>query len=141
MEVPNNWKRPIEEATKREATLLVNAIKSKTVEQELNSISKLKKILVSLPDGVVETLHDQLIGEIGQTRSEILRTVIMGWLSEKGYPRKAEKSKKANVKRDTNEEIDVLDTMLFSLVELLEAKSAITEQEYEKRVKEKVNIK
>jgi len=49
--------------------------------------------------------------------------------------------KKAKIKRKTNEEIDLLDTMLSSLVELLEEKGIITEEEYEKRIKEKVKIK
>jgi len=51
------------------------------------------------------------------------------------------KLKKAKVKRETNEEIDLLDTMLSSLVELLEEKGIITQEEYEKRIKEKVKIK
>jgi metal-responsive CopG/Arc/MetJ family transcriptional regulator len=45
----------------------------------------MKKILVSLPDGVVKTLDNELIGRIGQTRSDTLRTIIMNWLSEQGY--------------------------------------------------------
>jgi metal-responsive CopG/Arc/MetJ family transcriptional regulator len=45
----------------------------------------MKKILVSLPDGVVETLDNELIGKVGQTRSDTLRTIIMNWLSEQGY--------------------------------------------------------
>jgi hypothetical protein len=40
MEVPNNWKGLIDEATKREATLLVNAIRKKEEEEELKVISK-----------------------------------------------------------------------------------------------------
>jgi transposase-like protein len=40
MQVPNNWKGLIDEATKREATLLVNATKPKQLEQELKVISK-----------------------------------------------------------------------------------------------------
>jgi len=51
------------------------------------------------------------------------------------------KLKKAKVKRETNEEIDLLDTMLSSLVELLEEKGIITQEEYEKRIKEKVQVK
>jgi len=49
--------------------------------------------------------------------------------------------KKAKIKRETNEEIDLLDTMLSSLVELLEEKGIITQEEYEKRIKEKVQVK
>jgi metal-responsive CopG/Arc/MetJ family transcriptional regulator len=45
----------------------------------------MKKILVSLPDGVVKTLDTELIGKVGQTRSDTLRTIIMNWLSEQGY--------------------------------------------------------
>jgi len=49
--------------------------------------------------------------------------------------------KKSNVKREPSEEIDLLDTMLASLVELLEEKGIITQEEYERRIKEKVKIK
>jgi len=48
--------------------------------------------------------------------------------------------KKAKTKSEISEEIDLLDTMLSSLVELLEEKGIITQEEYEKRIKEKVNI-
>jgi len=51
----------------------------------------MKKILVSLPDGVVATLDNELIGKIGQTRSDTLRTIIMNWLSQQGYLAKGEK--------------------------------------------------
>lgn len=44
-----------------------------------------EKIPVSLPDGAVKTLDDELIGKIGLTRSDTLRTIIMNWLSEQGY--------------------------------------------------------
>jgi len=45
----------------------------------------MKKILVSLPNGVVEILDKEVIGKVGQTRSDTLRTIIMNWLSEQGY--------------------------------------------------------
>jgi len=45
----------------------------------------MKKILVSLPDGIVETLDKELIGKVGQTRSDTLRTIIVNWMSEQGY--------------------------------------------------------
>jgi UDP-3-O-acyl-N-acetylglucosamine deacetylase len=51
-----------------------------------------------------------------------------------------ENVKKAKVRRETAEEIDLLDTMLSSLVELLEEKGIITQEEYERRIKEKVKI-
>jgi hypothetical protein len=39
--------------------------------------------------------------------------------------------------KDLAEELDVFDAMLSSLVELLEEKGILTEEEYEKRVREK----
>ena len=44
------------------------------------------------------------------------------------------------VKRELEEEIDLLDTMLTSLVELLGQKGILTQEEYEKRIKEKVRV-
>jgi hypothetical protein len=49
--------------------------------------------------------------------------------------------KKIKVDRDSLEEIDLLDTMQSALVDLLIEKGIITEEEYEKRIKEKMKIK
>jgi DNA-binding HxlR family transcriptional regulator len=50
-------------------------------------------------------------------------------------------SKSKKVKRELSEEVDLLDTMLTSLVELLEEKGIITQEEWEKYIKERVSIK
>ena len=49
--------------------------------------------------------------------------------------------KKNKVERDINEEIDLLDSMLSSLVDVLIEKGVITEEEYEKSIKQKVKLK
>jgi len=49
--------------------------------------------------------------------------------------------KKANAKREVAEEIDLLDAMLSSLVELLEEKGILTQKEWEKRIKKNIPIK
>jgi hypothetical protein len=54
---------------------------------------------------------------------------------------KAENVKKSKIKRELSEEIDLLDTMLSALVEILEEKRILTQAEYEKRIMEKVKIK
>jgi hypothetical protein len=54
---------------------------------------------------------------------------------------KVGKLKKAKVEREPTEEIDLLDDMLSSLVDLLIEKGIITEEEYENRIKGKVKIK
>lgn len=48
--------------------------------------------------------------------------------------------KKSRTRKELSEEIDLLDTMLSSLVELLEEKGVLTQDEWEKRIKEHVKI-
>jgi hypothetical protein len=50
------------------------------------------------------------------------------------------KEAKAKIEREPTEEIDLLDDMLSSLVDLLIEKGVITEEEYERRIKAKVTI-
>ena len=49
--------------------------------------------------------------------------------------------KKSKIDREPLEEIDLLDDMLSSLVDLLIEKGIITEDEYEKRIKQRVKIR
>jgi hypothetical protein len=55
----------------------------------------MRKILVSLPDGVVDLINTELVGKIGEGHSDTLRTIIMNWLSEKGYLTKGGKDEKS----------------------------------------------
>lgn len=49
--------------------------------------------------------------------------------------------KKAKIEREPLEEIDLLDDMHSALIDLLIEKGIITEEEYEKRIKQRVKIK
>lgn len=51
------------------------------------------------------------------------------------------KKKKNKTKRDLEDEIDLLDTMLTSLVELLETKGILTQAEWEKHIKQQISIR
>jgi len=44
----------------------------------------LKKVLVSLPEGVFDLLRE-LKGTFGESDSEVVRTIVISFLSEKGY--------------------------------------------------------
>lgn len=50
----------------------------------------MKKVLVSLPEGIY-TLIQELKGKFGESDSEIVRTILISYLSEKGYLSKREK--------------------------------------------------
>jgi metal-responsive CopG/Arc/MetJ family transcriptional regulator len=45
----------------------------------------MKRVLVSLPSGVWKILNGQLKGTVGESDSEIVRNVVIAYLSEKGY--------------------------------------------------------
>ena len=55
----------------------------------------MRKILVSLPEGIVDILDKELIGKLGEGYSDTLRTIIMNWLSEQGYLAKGGKVEKS----------------------------------------------
>jgi len=44
----------------------------------------MKKILVSLPEGIYHIINE-LKGEIGESNSEIVRNIVIAYLSEQGY--------------------------------------------------------
>jgi metal-responsive CopG/Arc/MetJ family transcriptional regulator len=48
----------------------------------------MKKALVALPDKVWEILEKELKGKMGQNYSEIIRGIVLAYLSEKGYMEK-----------------------------------------------------
>jgi metal-responsive CopG/Arc/MetJ family transcriptional regulator len=52
----------------------------------------MKKVLVSLPDEVVNLIDTELTGKLGEGRSDTLRTIIMNWLGEQGYLAKGGKT-------------------------------------------------
>lgn len=54
----------------------------------------MKKVLVALPIDIVNLIDKDLIGKLGEGYSDTLRTIIMNWLSEKGYLNKGGKSDK-----------------------------------------------
>ena len=55
----------------------------------------MKKVLVSLPDGVVKLISKELIGKLGEGYSDTLRTIIINWLSDQGYLAKGGKVEKS----------------------------------------------
>lgn len=45
----------------------------------------MRKVLVALPKEIIDLLDKELIGKLGEGYSDTLRTIVMSWLSEKGY--------------------------------------------------------
>ncbi len=54
----------------------------------------MEKILVSLPEDIVSLIDNDLKGKLGDGHSDIIRTVVLNWLGEKGYLSKSGKDGK-----------------------------------------------
>ena len=48
----------------------------------------MRKVLVSLPKGILEIIENDLRGQMGESNSEIVRTIVMTFLSQNGYLKK-----------------------------------------------------
>ena len=54
----------------------------------------MKKVLVALPQEIVNLMDVELKGKLGEGHSDIIRTIVMNWLGEKGYLSKGGKNDK-----------------------------------------------
>jgi hypothetical protein len=50
----------------------------------------MKKILVSLPEGIFNLVRE-LKGNLGESDSDVMRNIVIGYLSEQGYLAKGRK--------------------------------------------------
>lgn len=87
--------------------------------------------MVSLPDGVWNVIDNDPKGQIGDGDSEVIRNVVIAYLTEKSY---LLKSNKASNTDQIASELDIHDTMITALTELLEEKGQIDHEEWQKRI-------
>ena len=96
----------------------------------------MRRALVSLPDGVWKVVDEELKGKIGEGDSEVIRNVMIAYLTEKGYllPSKNQPSQISQIA----DEIEMADTMINSLVEIMEEKGQIRFSDWEARIRKKI---
>jgi hypothetical protein len=98
-----------------------------------------RRALVSLPEGVWQVIDEQLKGKIGNGDSEVIRNIVVAYLLERGYILNP-KEKPASMDQIAGE-LDIHDSMITSLVEVLEKKGLMTEAEWEQNIKKRVALK
>lgn len=99
-------------------------------------MKKTRRALVSLPEGVWKVIDTELKGKIGNGDSEVIRNMVLSYLTERGYLLKPKREQVS-----TNQiagELDVHDSMITSLAEILEKKGVITQDEWERQIKRKI---
>jgi metal-responsive CopG/Arc/MetJ family transcriptional regulator len=50
----------------------------------------MKRVLVSIPEGAWEIIGKEFKGKIGESGSEVIRNIVLAYLSEKGYMKRRE---------------------------------------------------
>ena len=98
-----------------------------------------RRALVSLPDGVWTVIDEQVKDALGHGDSEVIRNIVMAYLLERGYLLKP-KEKPASTDQMAGE-LDIHDSMITALVETLEKKGVLTQDEWEQNIKKKVALK
>ena len=102
----------------------------------------MRRALVSLPDGVWNIIDSALKGQIGDGDSEVIRNLVIAYLTEKGYLPKGKPSSEQQSTASTDQissELDIHDTMITTLTEILEEKGQLNHEEWEKRVQKKLH--
>ncbi len=99
----------------------------------------MRRALVSLPDGVWNIIDSDLKGQIGDGDSEVIRNLVIAYLTEKGYLLKGKKNESQGSTEQIASELDIHDTMITALTELLEEKGHLNPEEWEKRVQKKLH--
>lgn len=96
----------------------------------------MKRVYVSLPDGVWNIIDRDFKQKLGDSESEIIRNMVIAFLVSRGYF--------INEKgyEDTSEilnKLNIYENMFFSMLETLEEKGVLTYHEWENKMKKKIS--
>lgn len=92
----------------------------------------MKRTLVSLPDELFTIMETKLKGKFGQNDSEIIRGIVIAYLSEQGYLKNEEKSSDDN---------NVEEVMVGAIVDVLEEKGIVTSKDIDTKMRKKLRTK
>lgn len=98
----------------------------------------MRRALVSLPDGAWDII-DQLKPQLGNGDSEIVRNIVLAYFIEKGYLLKSKGKKESVGNEQIASELDIHDSMITTLAEMLEEKGYLDYHAWEKRVQKKLH--
>lgn len=98
----------------------------------------MRRALVSLPDGAWDII-DQLKPQLGNGDSEIVRNIVLAYFIEKGYILRSKGKKQTVDNEQIASELDIQETMITTLAEMLEEKGQLNYQEWERRVQKNLH--
>jgi hypothetical protein len=92
----------------------------------------MKRALVSLPDELFEIIRTKLMGKFGDSDSEIIRSIVIAYLSEHGYLKNEEKQ---------SEDVNIQEDMIGAVVDILEEKGVVTGNDIDNKIKKRLQSK
>jgi len=99
----------------------------------------MRRALVSLPDGAWDAIDKDLRPQLGNADSEIIRNIVLAYLIERGYILKSKGKKESVGIEQIASELDIHDSMISTLAEMLEEKGQLDYQAWERRVQKKLH--
>ncbi len=93
----------------------------------------MKRALVSLPDELFEILRTKLKGKFGQNDSEIIRGIVIAYLSEQGYLKNHEK--------EPIEKAEIQTEMIGAMIDTLEERGLVTSKEIDDKLRKRLQSK
>jgi hypothetical protein len=99
----------------------------------------MRRALVTLPEGVWSVIDSELKGKtgIGDGDSEVIRNVVVNYLTEKGYLLPSKNNGGSQIEKIADE-LEMQNKMVEALVEVLEEKGALRYSDWESRIKKKL---
>jgi metal-responsive CopG/Arc/MetJ family transcriptional regulator len=92
----------------------------------------MKRTLVSLPDELFDLMETKLKGKFGQNDSEIIRSIVIAYLSQQGYLKN---------KVPSEEELVTQHDIIGAMVDTLEEKGIITGNDIDNKVRKRLKSK
>ena len=88
----------------------------------------MKRALVSLPDELFDIMRTKLKGKFGQNDSEIIRGIVIAYLSQQGYLKNQESIDDAAIEEE----------MIGAIVDVLEEKGVTSDTDIDDRVRKRL---
>lgn len=92
----------------------------------------MKRTLVSLPDELYQIIRTKLMGKLGENDSEIIRGIVIAYLSEHGYFKN---------ENSISEDINIQEDMIGAVVDVLEEKGVMSGQDLDTKMKKRLHSK
>lgn len=93
----------------------------------------MKRTLVSLPEELFDLMKTKLKGKFGQNDSEIIRGIVIAYLSEQGYLK--------NDQKESTEEAKIQAEMIGAVIDTLEEKGVITSSQIDNKIRKRLSSK